>query len=66
MFCYLCGRRLLHAAATITTAHGARHAGPSCARKAGLLPPRAARLFTVRNRRPKVNDRQGLLGLEAA
>jgi len=50
MRCYLCGRPLLRAAATVTTADGKGHAGPTCARRAGLLPPRAARVFAVRRR----------------
>lgn len=50
MRCYLCGRPLLRAAATVTTADGMGHAGPTCARRAGLLPPRAVRVFAGRRR----------------
>ena len=50
MRCYLCCRPLLRAAATVTTADGKGSAGPTCARRAGLLPPRAARVFAVRRR----------------
>ena len=57
MRCYGCGRTLLRAAATVTTADGMGHAGPTCARRAGLLPPRAARVFAVR-RRVKVDRNQ--------
>ncbi len=51
MICIRCGRRLTRAAATIPavetgpTPHPAGALGPSCARKAGLLP---ASLFTRR------------------
>lgn len=51
MICIRCGRRLTRAAATIPavetgpTPHPAGAMGPSCARKAGLLP---ASLFTRR------------------
>jgi len=57
MRCYLCGRPLLRAAATVTTADGMGHAGPTCARRAGLLPPRVERVFAVR-RRVKVDRAQ--------
>ncbi len=50
MRCYLCGRRLSRAAATVETAGNVGHAGPTCARRAGLLPPRAARVFAGRRR----------------
>jgi len=50
MYCYICKRPLLRAAATVTTADGMGHAGPTCARRAGLLPPRAARVFAGRRR----------------
>ena len=50
MYCYICKRPLLRASATVTTADGMGHAGPTCARRAGLLPPRAARVFAVRRR----------------
>ena len=50
MHCYICKRPLLRAAATVTTADGMGHAGPTCARRAGLLPPRSARVFAVRRR----------------
>lgn len=51
MRCVKCGRTLLRAAATIPavesgpTPHPAGHVGPTCARRAGLLP---ASLFTRR------------------
>ena len=41
--CYLCGHVLLRAAATITTARGSFHAGPVCAKRTGMLPPRAVK-----------------------
>ena len=44
MICYGCGRRLLRAAATVTTAEGTGYAGPACARRLGLLPARVQRL----------------------
>jgi hypothetical protein len=47
MTCYACGRRLLRAAATVTTADGTGYAGPACARKLGLLAPRVARRRVV-------------------
>lgn len=47
MTCYACGRRLLRAAATVTTADGTGHAGPTCARKLGLLAPKVARPRTI-------------------
>jgi hypothetical protein len=43
MRCYACGRRLLRAAATVTTADGTGYAGPACARRLGLLPPKVSR-----------------------
>jgi hypothetical protein len=43
MRCYGCGRRLLRAAATVTTADGTGYAGPTCAVKLGLLAPKVAR-----------------------
>lgn len=53
MRCYVCGRPLLHAAATVKTADGIGYAGPTCARAKGLIPPavRRPRLFTIRPRR---------------
>lgn len=53
MRCYLCGRTLSRAAATVTTADGQGYAGPTCARRAGLLPERVSRprLLTLRPRR---------------
>ncbi len=52
MSCCLCGRRLLRAAATVTTADGQGHAGPTCARKAGLLPQiRSVRKTGARRRK---------------
>jgi len=50
MRCYVCGRLLLRAAATVTGAGFVAYAGPDCARRLGLLPPRAGRLFTTRRR----------------
>ena len=38
-----CGRRQLRAAATMTTADGTGYAGPTCARKLGLLAPKVPR-----------------------
>lgn len=62
MRCYLCGRRLARAAATVETPSGTGHAGPTCARKAGLLPPKVtrARLVTVR-RKARRDDGQAVL-----
>lgn len=55
MRCYVCGRTLARAAATVTTADGQGYAGPTCARRAGLLPARVSRprIFTVRPRRQR-------------
>lgn len=64
MRCYLCGRQLLHAAATLTTPAGTGHAGPTCARRAGLLPPvvrRGRRIFAGR-RRMRMDGRQMEIG----
>lgn len=47
MRCMSCGRRLLRAAATVTTADGTGYAGPTCARKLGLLAPKVARRRTL-------------------
>lgn len=47
MTCYACGRRLLRAAATVTTADGTGYAGPTCARKLWLLAPKVARRRAV-------------------
>lgn len=59
MRCYACGRRLLRAAATVTTAEGTGYAGPACARKLGLLAPRVARTRVVsRPARRKVESGQ--------
>ncbi len=62
MRCYLCGRRLARAAATLETAAGIGHAGPTCARKAGLLAPKVTRtrLFSVR-RKARRDDGQAVL-----
>mgnify|MGYP003442804848 CR=1 FL=1 len=57
MRCYGCGRTLLRAAATVTGAGFVAYAGPNCARRLGLLPRRAARVFAVR-RRVKVDRAQ--------
>lgn len=56
MICMNCGRRLLRAAATVTTADGTGYAGPACARRLGLLAPRVSRprLFELAPRRRKV------------
>lgn len=70
MRCVNCGRRLLRAAATIPavetgpTPHPAGSVGPSCARKAGLLPPS---LFTRRagTRRVRVRRESGQMELSA-
>ena len=60
--CMYCGRRLTRAAATVDTAAGTGHAGPTCARKAGLLAPQVTRprLFTARRRRAR-DDGQAVL-----
>ena len=66
--CCACGRRLTRAAATIPavetgpTPHPSGAMGPSCARKAGLLPPS---LFTRRAgaRRPMVRRASGQMEL---
>jgi hypothetical protein len=60
MHCYACGRRLLRAAATVTTADGTGYAGPTCARKLGLLAPKVSRprLFELAPRRKKVESKQ--------
>lgn len=52
MRCYVCGRLLLRAAATVRTADGTGYAGPTCAVNAKLLaePMRRARV-TQRRRR---------------
>jgi len=68
--CVRCVRRLLRAAATIPavetgpTPHPAGAMGPSCARKAGLLPPS---LFTRRagTRRVRVRRESGQMELSA-
>ena len=68
MRCVRCGRRLLRAAATIPavetgpTPHPAGAVGPTCAVKAGLLPPS---LFTRRAgaRRPMVRRASGQMEL---
>lgn len=64
MRCYLCGRQLLHAAATLTTPAGTGHAGPTCARRAGLLPPvvRRGRRLCASRRRMRVDGRQMEIG----
>lgn len=62
MRCYLCGRRLARAAATLETAAGIGHAGPTCARKAGLLPPKVRRARpTSSRRRARRDDAQAVL-----
>ena len=60
MICFLCGRRLARAAATLQTDGSTGYAGPTCARKAGLLPPRVSRprLFTLRRKPAKVESGQ--------
>jgi hypothetical protein len=59
MHCIACGRFLLRAAATVTTADGTGYSGPACARKLGLLAPRVARPRTVsRPARRGVESRQ--------
>ncbi len=59
MRCYGCGRRLLRAAATVTTAEGTGYAGPTCARKLGLVAPKVARRRVVsRPARRCVESRQ--------
>lgn len=64
MRCYGCGRRLLRAAASVTTAHGTGYAGPACARRLGLLPPKVSRprLIEGRNLLRKRDGRQMELG----
>lgn len=63
MRCYLCGRRLARAAATLQTAAGICHAGPTCARKAGLLAPKVTkrRRFTGRPRKLRPTSQLELL-----
>ena len=56
--CYLCGRRLLRAAATVTTADGQGYAGPTCARNAGLLLASVRRRKGAAPARRKVDGRQ--------
>lgn len=51
MRCYICGRTLARAAATVTTPEGTGYAGPTCARRAGLIPERVRRAAAVRPRR---------------
>lgn len=65
--CYVCGRRLLHAAASVTTKDGTGHAGPTCARRAGLLPPvvrRGPRMFELGRRSARNDQAQGTLPLQ--
>ncbi len=54
--CMYCGRRLTRAAATVDTAAGTGHAGPTCARKAGLLAPKVTRPRMVTSRRRSRRD----------
>ena len=63
MRCYACGRLLLRAAATVTTADGTGYAGPACARKLGLLAPRMRRprLFELRPRRKAASPQMELV-----
>lgn len=63
MRCYVCGRTLARAAATVTTADGQGYAGPTCARRAGLLPARVSRprIFTVRRRAARDDGQAALL-----
>jgi hypothetical protein len=63
--CCKCGRRLKRAAATIPavetgpTPHPAGAMGPSCARKAGLLPPSLfSRKRVASRRRPRRHSTQ--------
>ena len=68
MHCLYCGRRLLHAAASVKTRDGTAYAGPTCARRAGLLPPvvpRGPLLFTRYSRGSRKNPAQGELQLQA-
>ena len=52
--CHICGRVLLRAAATGQTIWGEGPAGPGCARKTGLLPPRKQRpQLLPRMRKPR-------------
>lgn len=53
MRCYVCGRPLLRAAATVTTADGIGYAGPTCARRKELLPPARPRRSAVKPRRTR-------------
>jgi hypothetical protein len=64
MRCYLCGRRLTRAAATVKVGSDVGHAGPTCARAAGLLPARVQRLRTV-NRRARKAVESGQMELAA-
>jgi hypothetical protein len=66
MRCYLCGRRLARAAATVKVGSDIGHAGPKCARAAGLLPARVQRprLFELApRRRRKAAAKSGQLEL---
>lgn len=60
MICYGCGRRLLRAAARVETKEGIGYAGPACARRLGLLPPRVRRprLFELAPRKRKAESGQ--------
>lgn len=66
MRCVICARPIVRAAATMPAGHDkaepfkAGPVGPTCARKAGLLAPTVARLFTVRRRRAR-DEGQGVL-----
>lgn len=53
MICFKCGRRLTRAAAIVPAKPGVHPegaVGPTCARKAGLLPPLRSSLFARKAR----------------
>ncbi len=60
MRCYVCGRRLVRAAATVKVGADVGYAGPTCARAAGLLPARVQRprLFELAPRKRKAESGQ--------
>lgn len=57
MICFKCGRRLSRAAAIVPAKPGVHPegaVGPTCARKAGLLPPVRSSLFA---RKPRIRSK---------
>lgn len=69
--CVRCGRVLRKAAATIPavdtgpTPHPAGAVGPTCARKAGLLPPSLFERKRTATRRPRVRRETGQMEIGA-